>query len=315
MDEIAQRLEDAEGSGRVEFKRSCLWPSETDPLKVQSVLMRLANANPEVGGLVHLGREDDGRLVGLVDKDLVPATPQQIKASEQTLVRTAEKLDPPMHIRWFTHETLGCATVVVEVPGRPRGGWYQDEHGVTKTGSASHPSIARQSLLQRWAREVNEPIYQLGVIAFVNAMILGSGNEAMETFQVLNVAIRNVGTATSYVESVGFLFDFNGISESVSFFNPFSDFVLNQLSAKLHDPIEPGSKQTFKYNLEKAIRSLRDYPAQFQGRRTIDWTKFALLAVFVTDELGNLYRETVTKETQEAVSRVLLEGPGETKKY
>jgi len=192
------------------------------------------------------------------------------------------------------------------------GGWYQDENGVTKTGSASHPVIARQSRLQQWAREINEPVYQLGITTFVNTMILSTGNQMMETFQVLNVAVRNTGTVTSYVESVGFVLDFDGVTEIVSLVNSFTDVVLNQLSAQLHTPLAPGSKQTFQYNLAKATRSLSDYPAWHRNQRITDRMKFALLEVVVTDELGTTYRETVAEETRDAVRRAFIKGLGET---
>src|SRR5438045_766425 len=96
------RLQEAEGSGCVEYKRSVLWLREKDLIKVQGVLMRLANANPEVGGLLHLGREDDGRIVGLIDKTCTPVTDRQLlQASEQKLTQIAQRLDPPMQIRWI----------------------------------------------------------------------------------------------------------------------------------------------------------------------------------------------------------------------
>lgn len=34
MDDIMQRFQEAEGSGRVEYKRSVLWPREKEPIKV-----------------------------------------------------------------------------------------------------------------------------------------------------------------------------------------------------------------------------------------------------------------------------------------
>ncbi len=116
--------------------------------------MRLANSNREIGGFIELGREDNGQRVGLVGKDLLPVTPKQLKSAEQKLVSIAQRLDPPMEIRWFEFDLGGMTTIVVKVPGRPLGGWYQDENGVTKTGSGSHPIIAGQDRLRRWALEV-----------------------------------------------------------------------------------------------------------------------------------------------------------------
>lgn len=154
IEHVHRLLALAEGSGRVEFKRSCLWPRQADAIKVQSVLMRLANANPEEGGIIELGREDDGRRVGLVDKDLQPVSARQIAAAEQTLVTIAERLTPPMQIRWQPlHHDGGIQTVVILVPGRSSGHWYQDERGVTITGSASHPMVATPDTLRAWTLE------------------------------------------------------------------------------------------------------------------------------------------------------------------
>lgn len=161
-------LQNAEGSGRVEFKRSCLWPLAEGStsshagdeqlkldkkFKVQGILMRLANANPIAGGYIELGRENDGRRVGLVNKDLDPVTPAQLSQAEQRLSQIAGQMRPSMSVRWHLRLHEGVTTVVIEVPGRPQGGWYQDSNGVTKTGSGSHPVIADPALLQRWARE------------------------------------------------------------------------------------------------------------------------------------------------------------------
>ena len=308
MDEITRRLDDAEGSGRVEYKRSCLWPLDKSSLDVQGVLMRLANANPEVGGLVHLGREDNGTVRGLVDKDLLAVTTQQLKASEQKLVQVAAKLDPPMHLRWFMHEMDGVSTIVVEVPGRPRGGWYQDENGVAKIGSAGHPIIVRQALLQTWAGEINEALHRLEVTTTMNTMAVVMGDRTSETHQIITVAVRNFGSATEYVEHVGFHFDFGGHQETVSFFSPLGDTV-TQFSAKLHTPLEPGNKQEFKYPLAKVAKSFQDQPSPYQQRATIHWREFSLLEVVVTDALGNSYREAVSEAVRDGFSRALHDVP------
>jgi hypothetical protein len=154
VDQIHQLLALAEGIGRVEFKRSCRWPEEEDSRKVQAVLMRLANANPETGGIIELGREDDGSRVGLVDKDLQPVSPRQLAAAEQTLVAVAGRLRPPMQVRWqpLRHDEA-TETVIILVPGRARSHWYQDERGVTIAGSASHPVVAVPEILRAWALE------------------------------------------------------------------------------------------------------------------------------------------------------------------
>lgn len=167
VEQVRHLLALAEGSGRVEFKRSCLWPQETDARKIQAVLMRLANANPETSGVVELGREDDGTRRGLVDKDLHPVSPQSLAAAEQTLVAVAGRMRPAMPLRWqpLSHPD-GSTTVVIPVPGRDRGRWYQDEQGVTLTGSASHPVVAQPEMLQGWALEDDQRGRRRGVRPF-----------------------------------------------------------------------------------------------------------------------------------------------------
>lgn len=154
LHQLFELLALAEGSGRVEFKRSCLWPTETELSRVQGVLMRLSNSNAEIGGIVELGREDNGIRVGLVDKELERADQRRIAAAEQQLVGIANRLRPAMQIRWqpLTHSE-DLTTIAVLVPGRQRSRWYQDERGVSITGSASHPIIADPDLLRGWALE------------------------------------------------------------------------------------------------------------------------------------------------------------------
>jgi hypothetical protein len=153
-DNIKATLLEAEGSGRVDYKRSVLWPSENGCAKVQQLLMRLANANVGTGGYIELGREDDGARLGLVDAQWQPITERQLAAAEQTIVAHAQRLDPPMQVRWH-HLPWddGKETIAIEVSGRARGEWYQGEDGITWTGSASHPQKAKQRLLKQWAME------------------------------------------------------------------------------------------------------------------------------------------------------------------
>ncbi len=152
-------LREAEGSGRVEFKRSAIWPSEEHRDKVQQVLMRLANGNPESGGYIELGREDDGTCVGLVDKDKQPVVPRQLTQAEQTLVNHAREMTPAMAVRWHRLSWEdGMETIAIEVPGRLRGSWYQGKNGATYTNSAGHPLLADPAILKRWALEDHRAI-------------------------------------------------------------------------------------------------------------------------------------------------------------
>lgn len=311
MADIAQRLQAAEGSARVEFKRSVLWPSEAGPLKVQGVLMRLANANPEVGGLVQLGREDNGKVVGLVNKDLAPVTdPQQIKAAEQKLVQLAQRLDPPMHIRWFEHTMGGQITIVIEIPGRPKGGWYQDEQGVTRTGSASHPVIANQSLLQAWGREgyvSGEPSYSLEVSVNAIGLVLSSSAESSETMQVLRVEILNRGKAASYISDIGFRLDVDGRSELVSMPPITNDPLLKQLNPAPGTPLVPGRKHSYSYKLTEFASGFANYVRAFLRLANVDWSKVILSEIIVSDEIKNTYTAVPSTTTQERVTRAMIE--------
>jgi len=310
MDDIAQRLPEAEGSGRVEYKRSVLWPREKDPIKVQGVLMRLANANPEVGGLLHLGREDDGSIVGLVDRTLAPVTNRQLlQASEQKLMQIAQRLDPPLQIRWFEYELQGMTTIVVEVPGRPKGAWYQDETGVTKTGSASHPVIAKQALLQTWAREgfvTGTPPYHLDVKAYTRGLAVAPPGGGSEAFEVLTVDILNLGGATSYPDSIGFQFDIDGRSEAISMMNGLYDAILNRLNPTLGTALEPGSRQSFHYRLTGMASGVKQYVARWLRVPSVNWANVSLTEVVVRDQIGNAYRTSVSDVTQTTIHSVLI---------
>lgn len=310
MDDLPQRLQEAEGSGRVEYKRSVLWPLEKDPVKVQGVLMRLANANPEIGGLLHLGREDNGTLVGCVDSTLTPVVDaRRLRAAEQKLMQVAQRLDPPMQIRWLEHEANGMTTIVVDVPGRPKGGWYQDENGVTKTGSASHPVIARQALLQAWAREGHvegKPPYQLGIKAYVHSMVsLSSGGES-DSFQVLTVDVLNLGAATSYPDSISFQFDVDGQAEIVGIQNAPTDPVLSQINPALRTALEPGDKQSFSYRLSGIANALKRYVATWLQRPRVTWENVVLTEVIVKDRIGNEYRVSGLEASQAQLRRFLV---------
>ncbi len=211
VEQVHHLLSLAEGSGRVEFKRSCRWPEEAETRKVQAVLMRLANANPEVGGIIELGREDDGTRVGLVDKDLQPVSPQQLAAAEQKLVVVADRIGPPMQVRWqpLPHDG-GTETVVILVPGRARGHWYQDQQGTTITGSASHPVVASPEMLRAWALEEDDQERQRRATAF-RLQIVKLQRQASDMLRMGN-AIYNyphrfdVGTYNQLLPSITGLF-------------------------------------------------------------------------------------------------------------
>lgn len=273
--------------------------------------MRLANANPEVGGLLHLGREDDGTLVGCVDRNLAAVTDRQLlKASEQRLAQIAGKLDPPMQIRWFEYDMQGMTTIVVEVPGRPKGTWYQDETGVTKTGSASHPVIARQALLQTWAREgfvIGSPPYELEIKAYVQGIVAATPGGQSDLLQALTVDILNHGGATSYPDTIRFQFDIDGRSESMGMMNAQSDVFLTRLNPVTGTPLEPGSKISFYYRLTTTTKAIKRYVATQLRISTVDWAKVVLTEVIVRDQIGHEYRTTVSEVTQKLISSFFVE--------
>ena len=313
VDDIAQRLLEAEGSGRVEFKRSCLWPLEAELVKVQGVLIRLANGNSETGGLVHLGREDDGTIVGLVDAQLARvADAQKLKAAEQRLVQYAERIDPPMQIRWYAHEVGGKQTIVIEVPGRPLGGWFQDEQGAAKIGSGSHPVIVRQAVLQAWAREVAPPPYQLEVHVVVRGVVWSLATGMSEGVQVLQLDIRNLGSATSYVASINLTVDFDGHVESVVFWENPSQARMPIFNPKLPFAILPGRHQEYSIRLADLLETNVNYVATFHPSWNVDPGQFVLTEVMVCDEIGNQYSETVSEVSQEAIAAVWRECAGTT---
>lgn len=308
MDDLDKKLLEAEGSGRIEFKRSVLWPLEKDDIKVQGVLMRLANTNPEEGALLHLGREDDGTIIGLVDKTLAPVTATNLKASEQKLGQLAQKLDPPMQIRWIEHCMHGLQTIVVDVPGRPRGGWFQDETGVTKTGAGSHPIVAKQALLQSWAREgysPGGPAYLLRVAAYTRALVFAPTLGESETVAVLTVDVSNVGSATSYVASISFRLSIGGRLELVSVFSNPYDALLNAVNDKFKTPLEPGRTHSIHYRLESTCSGLKTYVTNWLRISDVDWSSVVLADVIVFDEIGNNYSAAVSEASQKTVQRYL----------
>jgi hypothetical protein len=110
-----------------------------------------------------------------------------------------------------------------------------------------------------------------------------------EKIEILTVAILNVGTVPSYVQTINFRVIVDGELKSMFLFRTKKDEIMDQLNPVPGTPIEPGRRQDYVFRFDEL------------GQMGIYGTKVFPTEVVVFDEIENQYSATIPENVRNKI--------------